>query len=53
MLSGRYRYAYLYNYHIPQKNLSRKTPIATLKTWQETHPHLFNKRIINHPGPDT
>jgi len=47
------RYVYLYNYHIPQKNLQHKTPIATLKIWQETHPNLFTKRIINHPGPDS
>jgi transposase InsO family protein len=47
------RYVYLYNYHIPQKNLNHKTPIATLKSWKETHPHLFTKRIINHPGPDS
>jgi hypothetical protein len=53
MFSGRYRYAYLYNYHIPQKNLNHKTPITTLKAWKETHPNPFNKRIINHPGPDT
>ena len=47
------RSVYLYNYHIPQKNLNHKTPIATLKGWKATHPILFKKRIINHPGPDT
>jgi len=46
------RYVYLYNYQIPQKNLNHKTPIATLQAWKETHPQLFNKCIINHPGPD-
>lgn len=47
------RYVYLYNYHIPQKNLNHKTPIDTLKAWQQSHPHLFRKRVINHPGPDS
>jgi hypothetical protein len=23
-----------------------------LKRWQESHPHLFQKRVVNHPGPD-
>ncbi|MFY7863494.1 hypothetical protein, partial [Roseateles sp.] len=24
-----------------------------MKKWQESHPHLFKKKVINHPGPDT
>jgi len=47
------RYAWLYNQQIPQKALRHQTPIATLKGWQKSHPHLFNKIVRNHPGPDS
>ncbi|OSM04041.1 IS481 family transposase [Magnetofaba australis] len=46
------RYAWLYNQQIPQKALNHKTPVATLKAWQLTHPHLFHKQVRNHPGPN-
>jgi len=43
---------HLYNHHIPQKNLSHVTPVAKLKEYHRTKPALFQKRPINHPGPD-
>ncbi len=46
------RYAYLYNYHIPQRALGHKTPIEVLREWQEKNPELFVKNVRNHPGPD-
>ena len=47
------RYAWLYNQHLPQKNLGHQTPVQALKRWQTSHPHLFVKNVRNHPGPDT
>jgi len=47
------RFVYLYNYHIPQKNLLHKTPLQTLQQWYAQHPLLFNKIPRNHPGPDS
>ncbi len=47
------RYAYLYNYHIPQRALGHKTPIEALRVWQEKKPELFVKNVRNHPGPDS
>jgi transposase InsO family protein len=47
------RYAYLYNYHIPQKALGHRPPIQALKDWQQQRPELFYKQVRNHPGPDT
>lgn len=47
------RYVYLYNQQIPQQALGHHPPIHALKQWQDTHPHLFNKRVRNRPGHDT
>ena len=47
-----HRYVWLYNQHLPQKALNHQTPVAAMKKWQESHPHLFKKRVANHPGPD-
>lgn len=46
------RYNHLYNHQIPQRSLSHKTPIDTLKEWQKKRPDLFKKQVRNHPGPD-
>ncbi len=46
------RFVYLYNYHIPQKNLQHKTPLQTLQEWYAQQPQLFKKSPRNHPGPD-
>ncbi len=46
------RFVYLYNRHIPQKNLHHKTPLQTLKQWHAQQPQLFKKIPRNHPGPD-
>jgi hypothetical protein len=43
---------WLYNQHLPQKALNHQTPLIALKRWQESHPHLFKKKVISHPGPD-
>lgn len=51
--SHRYRFVWLYNEHLPQRALDLNTPIQALKKWQATHPDLFAKRVVNHPGPDT
>lgn len=51
--SHRYRFVWLYNEHLPQRALDLNTPIQALKEWQATHPDLFAKRVVNHPGPDT
>lgn len=45
-------YCRLYNHHIPQKNLGHVTPIQALKKWQQTHPHLFLKKVYNSTGLD-
>ncbi len=47
------RYLHLYNQQIPQKNLGHVTPLAKLKEYYRTKPALFQKRPINHPGPDS
>lgn len=51
--SHRYRFVWLYNERLPQRALDLNTPIQALKKWQATHPDLFAKRVVNHPGPDT
>ena len=47
-----HRFVWLYNQQVPQKALRHETPIQALKRWQKTHPHLFEKNVRNHPGPD-
>lgn len=47
------KYLHLYNHDIPQKNLGHVTPVAKLKEYYHTKPTLFQKRPINHPGPDS
>ncbi len=48
-----HRFFWLYNEHLPQRALDDRTPIQALKHWQASHPDLFIKRVVNHPGPDT
>ena len=48
-----HRFVWLYNEHLPQKALELSTPIQALKKWQASHPDLFSKRVVNHPGPDS
>jgi transposase len=48
-----HRFVWLYNEHLPQRALNAATPVQSLKQWQASHPHLFSKRVVNHPGPDT
>ncbi len=47
-----HRYMWLYNQHLQQKALNHQTPLMALKRWQESHPHLFTKIVINHPEFD-
>lgn len=47
-----HRFVWLYNEHLPQRALDSSTPIQALKKWQVSHPDLFVKRVVNHPGPD-
>jgi len=37
------RFVYLYNHHIPQKNLHHKTSLQTLQQWYAQQPHLSKK----------
>jgi transposase InsO family protein len=46
------RYVWLYNHHLPQKALGHVSPIQAMKQWQQAHPELFNRRVINQPGHD-
>jgi hypothetical protein len=46
------RYVWLYNEQLPQKALDHTTPLEAQRRWRESHPHLFNKAVSNHPGPD-
>lgn len=48
-----HRFVWLYNEHLAQRALALNTPIQALKKWQASHPELFVKRVVNHPGPDT
>lgn len=48
-----HRFVWLYNQHLPQRSLNAATPVQSLKQWQASHPHLFSKRVVNHPGPDS
>jgi transposase InsO family protein len=57
-----YRYAYLYNYELPQSALHSKTPMQTMKDWYDQKPELFNqkpaastagKSVSNRPGCDS
>ena len=41
------RYERIYNQQIPQKALGHIAPIQAMKNWQNTHPHLFKKRVYN------
>lgn len=42
-----YSYLKLYNHHIPQQAIDGKTPIQTLKKWQQEKPDLFIKRVYD------
>ena len=45
-------YLKLYNHHIPQRAIGAKTPIQTLKEWQQKKPELFVKRVYDQTGLD-
>jgi hypothetical protein len=47
------QYCKVYNYTIPQRALNHKTPIESLKQWQQNRPALFTKRVCNLTGLDT
>ncbi len=47
-----HRFVWLYNEHLPQCALDLSSSIQALKKWQTSHPGLFAKRVVNHPGPD-
>jgi len=46
------RYVSLYNHHLPQKALGHLSPIEAMKRWQDSHPHLFTRRVTHHRGHD-
>lgn len=45
-------YQRLYNHQIGQKALGHRTPVETLKAWQQERPDLFRKHVYKQPGPD-
>ena len=47
------RYVALYNHQFPQSALKSKTPVQTMKSWYDSHPHLFGKRPYDRPGCDS
>ena len=47
------RYTHLYNHQFPQSALKSKTPMAAMKDWHASHPHLFIKRPYDRPGCDS
>lgn len=44
------RYVALYNHHLPQSALKRKTSRQAMKEWHQSHPQLFHKRPLDRPG---
>ncbi len=46
------RYVHLYNHQFPQSVLKSRTPMAAMKDWHSTHPHLFSKRPYDRAGCD-
>ena len=40
------RFVYLYNHHIPQKNLHHETPPQTLQQWYAHQPNLLHKKVV-------
>jgi transposase InsO family protein len=46
-----HRFACLYNELLPQRALDLAASVQALKKWQASHPDLFSKRVMNHPGP--
>ncbi|MCX8146782.1 MAG: integrase core domain-containing protein, partial [Azovibrio sp.] len=47
------RYAWLYNHHLPQRAQGYFSSIQAAKQCQQSHPGLFQKRVINQAGHDT
>ena len=45
-------YCYLYNHHIPQKNIGHQTPIQTLLDWYFVKPELFRFSPYNLTKPN-
>jgi transposase InsO family protein len=45
-------YASIYNHHIPQKALGYRSPVQSMRNWQESHPELFNIEVYNQAGLD-
>ena len=46
------KYAKVYNHHIPQKALEHAAPIDAMKSWQQSHPDLFKKKVYKQAGLD-
>ncbi len=46
------RYVALYNHQLPQSALKSKIPIQAMKSWYDSHPHLFVKRPYDRTGCD-
>lgn len=45
------RYCWLYNQHIPQKELHHQSPIAAMKEWQANKARAIYQGVVNHAGP--
>jgi len=46
------RYVWLYNHQLPQAALKGQTPLAAMRQWYQSHPHLFHKQPHDLPGLD-
>jgi transposase InsO family protein len=46
------RYVWLYNHQLPQAALKGQTPLAAMRQWYQSHPHLFDKQPHDLPGLD-
>jgi hypothetical protein len=51
-ISGATRYVWLYNHQLPQTALKGQIPLAAMRQWYPSHPHLFDKQPHDLPGLD-
>jgi hypothetical protein len=47
------RYVWLYNHQLPQAALKGQTPLAAMRQWYQSYPHLFDKQLHDLPGLDS
>jgi transposase InsO family protein len=47
------RYVWLYNHQLPQSALKGQTPLAAMRQWYKSHPHLFDRQPHDLPVLDS